>query len=514
MAFNFLHYQPIHFLEDGEKATGNQSAVGRVPSDFCQPVIHPQETCVQINLTEVDGVDLITDGDFNSSCGVNWTCGGDWDISGGKAIVNSAAGTNILSQPVVAKDNTIYFISLEVSDYVSGDTPITINGGNPTFIKTGNGKRTAMVLSGSSGNDIQIFGSVISDMKIDVVTCIELSTLANFDLITKDDPDFIPLPIASSSITYGQTSPAALLCLDWSDIDINTKVEVLINDGIDLITNGTFTGSAAGWDLGAIWLYSANKVNINDNGNEAAKTLSQPLTLKAGMINIIGIDISGYVAGSINIKAGENAIGNISPAGNGSFVVYLDMRQEKEDADTIRIVGQIDGFFTILSVDNVTLITAFVSECVCVQEKKGDLMHIKWDQECPDLQGNPEARNAYGFLYADLNFSHHLYLNAYIGEGTPVDIAESTQTVNVAGDSSIPTGQLQTQLQLITTTPHIPLYIAEAVFAASRHNMFLINDIRHFSVEKELAPDWTINAAVSTFRLTIRKSGIDQSFAC
>lgn len=54
--------------------------------------------------------------------------------------------------------------------------------------------------------------------------------------------------------------------------------------GPDLTTNGTFTGSAAGWTLGAGWAYVANNVVLTNPG---AGTLSQNITVTAGVTYLI-----------------------------------------------------------------------------------------------------------------------------------------------------------------------------------------------------------------------------------
>lgn len=67
--------------------------------------------------------------------------------------------------------------------------------------------------------------------------------------------------------------------------------------GAELVTNGSFAGSAAGWTLGQGWVYSANSVsftatgpelivNGNFNGNASGWTLSQNAVYSSNAVNM------------------------------------------------------------------------------------------------------------------------------------------------------------------------------------------------------------------------------------
>jgi Collagen triple helix repeat (20 copies) len=63
--------------------------------------------------------------------------------------------------------------------------------------------------------------------------------------------------------------------------------------GSELVTNGSFTGSATGWTLGSGWTYSSNAVNKDADGTA---TLSQSVAITAGKVYAVTFTISNWTA--------------------------------------------------------------------------------------------------------------------------------------------------------------------------------------------------------------------------
>jgi len=74
-----------------------------------------------------------------------------------------------------------------------------------------------------------------------------------------------------------------------------------ILSGFPLETNGTFTGSAAGWTLGAAWVYAANAVNKNADG---ITTLSQTEAITSGKRYKLSFWISNWTVGTVTPSCG------------------------------------------------------------------------------------------------------------------------------------------------------------------------------------------------------------------
>jgi hypothetical protein len=88
----------------------------------------------------------------------------------------------------------------------------------------------------------------------------------------------------------------------------------------ELITNGTFTGSATGWTLGSGWAYGSNNVASTN----ATATLSQVITLPAGAWCRAVVNCPSYSYGVANVQIGSSYIGTTIQASgsHGRVVLY------------------------------------------------------------------------------------------------------------------------------------------------------------------------------------------------
>ena len=84
-------------------------------------------------------------------------------------------------------------------------------------------------------------------------------------------------------------------------VNINGNLLVYNNNviGAEKISNGTFTGSASGWDLGSGWVYNSNNVksvlNVNVNLKQSSSNMVTPIVagefyeLKLSIIDSTGV---------------------------------------------------------------------------------------------------------------------------------------------------------------------------------------------------------------------------------
>jgi hypothetical protein len=78
----------------------------------------------------------------------------------------------------------------------------------------------------------------------------------------------------------------------------------------ELVTNGTFTGNANGWTLGAgggapDWAYSSNTVTHGDGGGVDALEPSTPITVVAGHVYQVAFTLSSWSAGTVTPTIGS-----------------------------------------------------------------------------------------------------------------------------------------------------------------------------------------------------------------
>lgn len=116
------------------------------------------------------GAELITDGSFNTACGVNWTCGAGWAISGGKAVATATTAT--IQEAGVITIGKRYRIAFTVSDYSAGTTRF-ITGSTFGTNRSANGTYTEIAICTGS-TTLAIDGGVAFTGKIDNVSCKEV----------------------------------------------------------------------------------------------------------------------------------------------------------------------------------------------------------------------------------------------------------------------------------------------------------------------------------------------------
>ena len=84
--------------------------------------------------------------------------------------------------------------------------------------------------------------------------------------------------------------------------------------GSELVTNGSFTGSATGWTLGLGWSYGTNNLTVSSS----TANLSQSGIVSVNKLYLVSYEISGYVSGSVNSNVGGIVTGRL---GNSNQIV-------------------------------------------------------------------------------------------------------------------------------------------------------------------------------------------------
>lgn len=124
-----------------------------------------------------------------------------------------------------------------------------------------------------------------------------------------------------------------------------------ITIGADMIINGSFTGSAAGWTLGTGWSYGSNAAQYNLSG-ATHDTLSQSgIGLSAGTIYRIEWD-QAFGAGQVAVRIGAGVEASGSSPNGDTDTITVDILYNDTD-DIIDFIPQ-DTPFNQFSIDNVT----------------------------------------------------------------------------------------------------------------------------------------------------------------
>jgi hypothetical protein len=67
------------------------------------------------------GAEVVTDGEFDTACGVNWTCNAPWTIGSGVASIDgSQGGTTSLTQAGILTSGAAYYVQNQVLNRTAG----------------------------------------------------------------------------------------------------------------------------------------------------------------------------------------------------------------------------------------------------------------------------------------------------------------------------------------------------------------------------------------------------------
>lgn len=102
--------------------------------------------------------------------------------------------------------------------------------------------------------------------------------------------------------------------------------------GSEMTTNGTFTGSAAGWTLEAAWTYGSNKITSDGTTYDIAK---QDISAVSGRTYRIQIVVSGYAGSALWVGIGDDNAG--TPSADGTYTYDITYDGTGVDAGYIRI---------------------------------------------------------------------------------------------------------------------------------------------------------------------------------
>ncbi len=117
-------------------------------------------------------------------------------------------------------------------------------------------------------------------------------------------------------------APSVLMVVDmlgsYPNVATDSAASQALTNGTDFVANGTFTGSAASWTLGAAWAYGANTVAKNADGTN---TLAQTTAIapRAGLTYLVTYTISGWTVGDITVGFGGGTATTRTLTGNGTF---------------------------------------------------------------------------------------------------------------------------------------------------------------------------------------------------
>lgn len=411
--------------------------------DYCQPIQTTDLTMLQGYVNAASEVNLVSDGEFDAS--TNWSLDAGWTISGGKLHATNIGGgstaDSVLPLGLVAGRLYIIQCSVDVTSIGSAganqgyiikvnDQALALPGGATAY----NLDLTAswVFMAGAVTTDIIQFSTNESTIDFDVlyIRVYELSQVglgiySNSGILQDSYTTFT----GNNSLKYylsGEqlTSGSIIREVSESFDAVLVMFELLINDWASLtdyigcgtvrlydtvplterVRNGTFTGNANYWTLGAGWSYSANSASYTTG----LTNLTQTIYLMGGMTYDLSFLITFLGFGNSMVLLINNTPTQ-QFTGNGTHTYTIDLT-------TYSGLVEIElGFTGYLLADHNYTIDAI---SVIASEKDSlnvsECFNLQTTHTCTLLFYATNSDNAFGFDYSSGALRHYLRLEAKI----------------------------------------------------------------------------------------------------
>lgn len=279
MPFEFINNQPIRFKSykfDDQACINKDLSAYNVLLQPGDP-LHWQarlRCCEDINLAcdaMGEGAELVTDGDMSNPAAFGLGTG--WSIAAGKATY-TAPGLGNIRQVIAVTVGRPYKVTVDVDSNTTGF-------GLAVFLGS---RRIGTIASGVTGT-VDIYGTSGTGGDVDIFS----------------DSDYAEA-ITGTAVIDNLSVKEVALCYTF-----DTSVR-------QFVSNGTFTGSAAGWSLEASWAYSVD--NVLHTAGTVASILQTLSSLTHGDDYQVSLTVGG-TAGAVTIIIGTILV-NTFAGGSGA----------------------------------------------------------------------------------------------------------------------------------------------------------------------------------------------------
>ncbi len=119
-------------------------------------------------------------------------------------------------------------------------------------------------------------------------------------------------PQRTNVITYSSDFPRTYWTKDRVSIQGDPSTA-----GSELVTNGSFTGSASGWALGTGWAYSSNAINATSSSSVCYQDIA---AMQSNITYTVTYEISNYSGGNIQWRfGGTGTVDGVTRNANGTY---------------------------------------------------------------------------------------------------------------------------------------------------------------------------------------------------
>lgn len=268
----------------------------------------------------------------------DWTLGdANWAYTPATAVVTrtAAAGGATLAQNTQCENGVTYRCTYTITRAAGSVTPSL--GGTAGTARSSSGTFIEDIVCGATANapfvftpDATFAGTVDTVIVQRRRSFTPYSSDSNWN-VGKDinaylggsvSPDTKHVQACGAWGNAAVLAPSVLMVVDllgsYPMVATDSAASQALDQGTNFVANGTFTGSAASWTVGAGWAYAANAVGHTSDGTA---TLAQTTTIapRAGLTYLVTYTISGWTVGDITVGFGGGTAETRTLTGNGTY---------------------------------------------------------------------------------------------------------------------------------------------------------------------------------------------------
>lgn len=474
---------------------------------YCQTVLQSQNLLFGV-IPDTCGSNLVVDGDFPTEASLE----DSWDGSEAGGIVqewiwddgcvrHGIGNTLSLYQNNILTAGRYYKFTITVNRWTS--PYVDVNGTLSIYLGT--------VLIGqiSSSGTYTFYGTSDDDY-------LRLLPTSDFDGCV-DDISIYEYPREAIAFAVDENgtvvgTPLQLTFIDGIYYAVGTFSDLGVGDGCytvcisvgcdyiytTLVTNGSFTGSASGWTLGANWAYGTNEVCHAGLG---AGALEQTLTpwLLPGITYSVTFTLSGRTAGSVDVSLGGSAVQTCSI--NQSYLLTFTTPDPlTHNGIKFQASATFDGCIDTVSVvmNSTEYVSDACSACLSIQATQDDCqMLLSWTNDDAGFGIDYPS-----FIGGSPEYINQMRVRAYLR--LPKWDEDETEFRGSSGTLSKLYFRTDKSKELFIE--QIPEYMCDALSIAKGHDHFYIDGVE-YEVQGGFEPEFTDTPenVLAKVKLRVRK---------
>lgn len=463
----------------------------------------------------------VTNGTFTGSLS-GWTAGSGWTYNGGKARLTEDTGT--LQQNINQTVGRKYKVCFDITNY-SGTGSMSVYIGDTEAVTqvSANGSY-CFYITPANANDLSFTGNAATfTLDLDNVTVELINEDCGIRLYNTETEAYVgnTLNANLSNAAIGTLGFSYL----WSAFGVSTdgcyKIGIFdTTTGDNIISNGTFTGSATDWTITGFsapdgWYYNSNNIKFyGTQGANITSYIDQDITsalTATATVYIITFTVSGYASGStiplvLNLVISGVEIPLASITANGTYSIATPAIDNS--VTTLLRFGNnsvlpipVAAPDTEWIVDTVAMTPeeceeSTKSECYKIAEDHGcTTKMLKWTNN--DVNG---FNYPYSYFYSSANQYGFQHMRVECDLRNSRYPGDTSKYIDSGGNEIQYLGSVRKNKVLYIAA--MPEYMHDALASGLKHKEFYLDDVRYVFQDTDYEPEW------GNDRLTIAESQI------